>query len=76
MTSEHTKGSTLDFFNKQNFFGLDPDNVVLFEQHMLPCMTFEGKIILDKPHKVARAPGKLMLTHSLLFYCFICHLRL
>ena len=49
--------STEAYFRKHNFFGLQSDNVSFFEQHMLPCMTFEGKIILETVCKVARAPG-------------------
>jgi len=56
MTSEHTKESTRLFFKKHDYFGLCPDNVILFEQNMLPCMTFDGKVILEKTYKVARAP--------------------
>ena len=58
MTSEHTKESTLAFFHKHNFFGLKSDDVILFEQHMLPALTLDGKIILEKPYKVHKAPGK------------------
>jgi len=56
MTSEHTKESTRQFFQKHDYFDLNPDNVSFFEQETLPCMTFDGKIILEKPFKVARAP--------------------
>lgn len=57
MTSEHTKQATEDFFRGHNHFGLQPEDVVLFEQGLLPCMDFEGKIILADKHKVALAPG-------------------
>ncbi|XP_074660359.1 UDP-N-acetylhexosamine pyrophosphorylase-like isoform X2 [Tubulanus polymorphus] len=56
MTSEHTKEPTLEFFDKHDFFGLPKENVVVFEQFQLPCMTFEGKIILDQKHRIAKAP--------------------
>lgn len=56
MTSEHTMQPTLDYFQKNNYFGLNKNNVVMFEQGSLPCYTFEGKIILDEKHKIARAP--------------------
>ncbi|XP_052235171.1 UDP-N-acetylhexosamine pyrophosphorylase-like isoform X1 [Dreissena polymorpha] len=56
MTSEHTKEPTRQFFANHNFFGLKKENVVLFEQNLLPCIGFDGKIFLDSPGKVALAP--------------------
>ena len=57
MTSEHTMDDTKRFFEKHNYFGLHRDDVMFFEQHTLPCLTFDGKVILDQPGKVARAPN-------------------
>ena len=48
MTSEHTKEPTIEFFEKHDYFGLDPSNVVVFEQNTLPCLEFDGKIILSE----------------------------
>lgn len=56
MTSEHTMEPTLDFFANHNYFGLRKENLVVFEQYMLPCLTQEGKIILETPYKIAKAP--------------------
>ncbi len=56
MTSEHTQAPTIEFFAKHKFFGAKRDNIVFFEQRMIPCFTLDGKIILSSPHKVARAP--------------------
>nr|XP_045010873.1 UDP-N-acetylhexosamine pyrophosphorylase-like protein 1 [Jaculus jaculus] len=56
MTSEFTLGPTAKFFKEHDFFHLDPANVVLFEQRMLPAVTFEGKAILERKDKVAMAP--------------------
>lgn len=46
MTSESTLKDTKDYFESNSFFGLEPSAVVFFEQHQLPCLTFEGKLIL------------------------------
>lgn len=56
MTSEHTKEPTLDFFRKFNFFGLKQENLVVFEQGMLPTFTNDGQIILESTHKISKAP--------------------
>lgn len=56
MTSEFTLGPTARFFEEHDFFHLDPANVVLFEQRMLPAVTFEGRAILERKDKVAMAP--------------------
>uniref|UniRef100_A0A8D1ML55 UDP-N-acetylglucosamine pyrophosphorylase 1 like 1 n=1 Tax=Sus scrofa TaxID=9823 RepID=A0A8D1ML55_PIG len=56
MTSEFTLGPTAKFFKEHDFFHLDPDNVVMFEQRMLPAVTFDGKAILEQKDKVAMAP--------------------
>ena len=57
MTSEHTMDHTKKFFEDHDYFGLQSSDVIFFEQHTLPCFNFEGKIILDQPGKIARAPG-------------------
>lgn len=56
MTSDSTKEPTVQFFERNNYFGLNRDNLVFFEQGTLPCFTFDGRIILDKPMRLARAP--------------------
>ena len=63
MASEHTKESTRKYFQEHNYFGVNSDDVIFFEQHMLPCFTFDGKIILETPSKVARAPGTFHYYH-------------
>ena len=56
MTSEHTQESTIDYFKANGYFGLNADNIIFFEQYMLPCLTTQGKIILDEKHKLSKAP--------------------
>ncbi|TFK77418.1 nucleotide-diphospho-sugar transferase [Pluteus cervinus] len=56
MTSGPTRAETEAFFQKHKYFGLNPKNVILFEQGTLPCLTMEGKVLLDTPSHVAVAP--------------------
>lgn len=56
MTSGPTRGPTEKFFEEHKFFGLDKANVTLFEQGVLPCMSNDGKMLLEKKGRVAVAP--------------------
>lgn len=56
MTSEHTMEPTEAFFKQHNYFGLNADDVVMFEQGSLPCFGFDGKILLDQKHILSKAP--------------------
>jgi len=56
MTSPINHAETATFFKENNYFGLPEDDVLFFQQGMLPCMTEDGKIILESAGKVAMAP--------------------
>lgn len=56
MTSASTVKPTSDFFAEHNYFGLDAENVFIFQQGTLPCFTFEGKMILGEKGALSRAP--------------------
>lgn len=64
MTSEHTKEPTQEFFRSNDYFGLKEENLIVFEQGMLPCFTFDGKIILESKSRIAKAPGLINIFIS------------
>ena len=41
MTSEHTKQPTLEFFKKHNNFGMEDDQLVIFEQRTIPAFDLQ-----------------------------------
>jgi UDP-N-acetylglucosamine/UDP-N-acetylgalactosamine diphosphorylase len=56
MTSGPTRAPTEQFFKDNDYFGLKQENVFVFEQGVLPCISNDGKIILESKSKVAVAP--------------------
>ena len=57
MTSPATDRATREYFGQQRFFGLDPDQVVLFEQGTLPAIDAQtGRVLLAEPGRVALCP--------------------
>ncbi|KAL4961222.1 UDP-N-acetylglucosamine diphosphorylase [Aspergillus stella-maris] len=56
MTSGPTRKPTEEYFQQHDYFGLDKSNVIIFEQGVLPCISNDGKIMLESKSKVAVAP--------------------
>ena len=48
MTSKQNHDATYNFLEKNNYFGYDKDNVILFSQGELPLLDTEGKLLIDK----------------------------
>ncbi|KAJ3640188.1 hypothetical protein Zmor_003503 [Zophobas morio] len=56
MTSGPTDKQSAKFLEKNSYFGLSENDVILFKQGLLPCFDFDGKILLDGKGSVALAP--------------------
>ena len=56
MTSPMTDADTRAFWAAEGYFGLPPGDVVFFCQGTLPCLSPEGRILLEAGGRVAEAP--------------------
>jgi UDP-N-acetylglucosamine/UDP-N-acetylgalactosamine diphosphorylase len=56
MTSPLNYQATKDIFEADNYYGLDPANVCIFQQGTLPNFTFDGHIILADKARIASSP--------------------
>ena len=57
MTSATNDAATRVFFEEQNYFGLDADDVFFFTQRMLPALDLKGRILLSSPDSLFLAPN-------------------
>lgn len=64
LTSESTHDTTKEFFEQHNYWGLPRDDVFFFEQDLMPCLTKDGKILMESMSKMAKAPNGNGGVHS------------
>src|SRR5262245_5818232 len=56
MTSHGNHEPTANFLGQHRYFGLRPEQVHLFRQGRMPAVDFEGRILLERPGRIALSP--------------------
>jgi len=56
MTSENTRDTIIEYFEQNSYFGLNKENIIFFEQGTMPCLSRDGKILLEQKHRISRSP--------------------
>jgi UDP-N-acetylglucosamine/UDP-N-acetylgalactosamine diphosphorylase len=56
MTSPATHKAISEEFERENYFGLDKNQVTIFNQGLLPCFDFSGQVFLKNKSEIATAP--------------------
>lgn len=57
MVSEENGPDTQAFFEAHDYFGLGEENVQFLTQRMVPCVSDEGKFMLERPDHLAMNPN-------------------
>lgn len=55
MTSKENNQETVDFLEKNNYFGYNKDDVTIFTQSQLPLVDVNGKLLINKDMKIKEA---------------------
>ena len=55
MTSKENNEDTVNFLEKNNYFGYDKNSVIVFKQSELPLVDTEGKLLISKDYKIKEA---------------------
>ncbi len=55
MTSKENHEATKSFLEKNNYFGYNKNNVILFKQGELPLLDLNGKLLVGKDYRVKEA---------------------
>lgn len=68
MTSPGNHSQTTGFFDRHGYFGLDPQDVVFFQQGTMPGVDTAGRLLLESEHALFRNPdghgGSLRALHT------------
>lgn len=67
MTSDANDAQTRTFFKQHNYFGLNPQDVFIFQQGMMPAFGADGRLLLGEKSSLALSPdghgGSLRALH-------------
>lgn len=55
MTSKENNKETVEFLEKNNYFGYKKEDVIVFTQSELPLVSEDGKILIGKDYKIKEA---------------------
>lgn len=56
MTSRLNHEATVGFFKKNNYFGLEADQVFFFTQGTMPAIGYDGKLLMNAKNSLALSP--------------------
>ena len=56
MTSPPTHEETIEYLTKENFFGMDPADVMIYCQGVMPAVDQDGKLLLEEKGKIFVSP--------------------
>ncbi|HEY2587392.1 MAG TPA: UDPGP type 1 family protein [Tepidisphaeraceae bacterium] len=56
MTSDANDAQTRAFFKQNNYFGLNPQDVFIFQQGMMPAFATDGRLLLGAKDSLALSP--------------------
>jgi len=57
MTSKINNEATIAFFEENDFFGLGKDNVMFFQQELMPAVDRKGKLLLAEKGRIFLSPN-------------------
>ena len=56
MTSDLNDAIIRDYFSREDYFNYPKEDIFFFEQGLEPCLTLDGKLIVESPTSLALAP--------------------
>ncbi len=57
MTNPETKEQIEEFFERHHFFGMRRENVIIFDQEVLPVLDMDGKLIIKNRTEIFLSPN-------------------